>query len=139
MKKLVTSLPFYQVLALLIVLGLGFLTSNATVSCKPVANPPVLVEAGVGIVDNTCTLLEGFTQNQTVITICAYVEEVATIATFIVNFLRHGATQAADAGTCTPLPGTGVCATKSELGQAIQLIVQKRKVRLMLDAGVLPQ
>lgn len=106
---------------------------DVVVDCKPVSNPAPLVEAGEGIVDNTCTLLTGLTQNQTVISICATVEEVATIAAYVGSFLRHG--DFVDAGACTPLAHTGVCATRSELGQAIQLVTAKRRARYLIDAS----
>ena len=104
------------------------------VACKTAESPiPVITDAGTAIVDNSCTLLEGITQNQTIISVCATIEEIATIASYVANFLHKGAT--ADAGTCTSLGKTGVCATKAEIGQGIQLILEKRRIKLLLDAG----
>ena len=109
------------------------------VACKPSSGPVdaadsgPLIEAGVAVVDSGCALLEGITQNQTVISICATVEEIASMVGFIAQFLRHGS--ATDAGACTMLPGTTFCATKSEMGAAIQFVLQKRAARFALDGG----
>jgi hypothetical protein len=109
-------------------------------SPKPVATPndadataPNYVEAGTQIANGVCTLLEGVTQNQTVITICATVEEVAAVVAFISTFLRHG--EAVDAGVCTVLPASNLCATKQEIGQGITLLVNKRQLQLLRDSG----
>lgn len=97
------------------------------------APTPGEVEAGAAGAQGLCTLLEGVTQNQTVISICATVEEIALIAAFVATLVRHG--ELADAGACTPLPGTIVCATKAELGQAIPLVLAKRRALFVSDAG----
>lgn len=51
MKRIVLSLPFFQFLTLLVVLGLGFLTSN--VSCSP-QQAKTITTIGEGV----CQLLE---------------------------------------------------------------------------------
>ena len=94
---------------------------------------PDYVEAGVQVATGACTFLQGITQNQTVISICATIEEVAQIATFIGSFLRHG--EIVDAGSCTVLPNSRVCATPAELGKAISFVVTKRQSLFMLDGG----
>ncbi len=92
-----------------------------------------LVEGGIAVLNGTCTLLEGVTDNQTLISICASAEEVAGIVQFISGLLRHGET--ADAGPCTIIPGSTLCATKSELGRAITFTVQKRRAVFFKDAS----
>ena len=109
-------------------------------SPKPVTTPndadataPNYVEAGTQVASGVCTLLEGVTQNQTVISICATVEEVAAVVAYISTFLRHG--EAIDAGTCTVLSGSKLCATKQEVGQGISLLIVERQMQLMRDSG----
>jgi len=98
--------------------------------CKP-SEAPGLLEAGAPPVGAICTWLEGLTSNQTVISICADAEEVLQIATQIAPLLSPQA----DGGTCTPLPGTTVCATREQLGPAIQQVLRRRQARLIIDAG----
>lgn len=93
--------------------------------CKHPAVPSgATLEAGVVGVDGICTLLEGITENQTVISICATVEEVAWIvATF--------------APLLDPTKDAGPIATHTpqEMGKIIQATVVHRRARLLLDAG----
>lgn len=98
--------------------------------CKP-SEAPGLLEAGAPPVGAICTWLEGLTSNKTVIAICADAEEVLQIATQIAPLLSPQT----DAGACTPLPGTSVCATREQLGPAIQRVLYRRQARLLLDAG----
>jgi len=100
-------------------------------ACKN-ANAPVaqVEEAGTAIVKDECQLMTGITQNQTILTVCATAEEVLYIATLVSGFLRHG--QSVDAGTCTPLKGTAVCATPEELGKALVSVIQKRSDALSI-------
>jgi hypothetical protein len=103
------------------------------VCAKPPVEPPITyVEAGAPVVKDLCTLLEGWTENQTVISICATVEEVLTIASTLVPPLSA---EAADAGVCTPLPGTTACAMKRQIGRGIQMVLLQRRARLLRDAG----
>lgn len=111
----------------------------AALACKPPSGPIVdadsgsLVEAGVGTVNDICSLIEGITQSGAVYSICATVEEIANIVAFILT-LRSG-----DAGVpsaaCLNLPGTTFCATSAERAQGILFTVRARQVRATLDAG----
>lgn len=98
-------------------------------------NPGIVnaIDAGTEIANGACTFLEGITQNQTVISICASVEEVAALVGFVSSFLRHG--QLVDAGACTAVPNTNLCATRAEIGQGISFLVAKRQAMFMLDGG----
>jgi len=102
---------------------------GCTPSQVPDAGP--IVEAGAGVANGVCSILEGVTDNQTVISVCATVEEVATIAAWILTFVRADTT---DAGACTSLT-TNVCATRAEIGRGIQLVLAKRRAILFVDAG----
>ena len=95
--------------------------------------PTIDAEAGVAAIDNTCSFLEGLTDNGTVISICATVEEIASIAALVVPFLAV----APDAGprVCTVLPGRTECATKQEIGKGITQVLSKRRARLLIDSG----
>jgi len=101
-------------------------------SCRPAAPPTTYVEAGTAVATDLCTLLEGWTENQTVISICATIEEVLLIASTLVPLLPA---EAADAGVCTLLPETTACATKKQIGRGIQIVLLKRRARLLLDAS----
>lgn len=131
--------------ALLLVLALGW----AVHGCSRAPNAPQggdadaaqaptvvqVVEAGTTAADGVCTFLEGVTNSGIVRTICATVDEVAQIASFVLTLrTTTDAGVRADAA-CTPLPTTGayVCATKEELANAIQFIAQVRAQRVTRD------
>jgi len=112
--------------------GIVFAFVVTVEACRPtsaidggVAEVPV--EAAVEVVDGTCTLLEGLTKNQTVLTICATVEELATVAAFVASFLRPASVVEAEPSACTVVANT--CATRAELGPAIELILRKRDAK----------
>lgn len=116
----------------LIVALIGIELAAACAPAMPSESPTTIIEAGGAVANDACRFLEGVTQNQTLISICASVEEIALIATAIAPFLKTD-----DAGPCTTLPGTNVCATKALLGQGIQIVLANRARRLVLEAGSL--
>jgi hypothetical protein len=109
------------------------LSGGSLLTCKPGTTPTTIVEAGVQpVVTEACTWLEGVTDNTTVLSICATAEEVLLIVGILTPLLaKEGAPDAA----CTILPNTKICATKKQLGPAILQIVERRRARLLLDAG----
>ncbi len=120
-------------LGLAAILSLSALILVTDCACTKPAEPPITyVEAGTPVAKNVCSLLEGWTENQTIISICADVEEVLLIASTLIPLLSA---EAADAGVCTMLPGTTACATKRQIGRGIQIVLLKRRARLLLDAG----
>lgn len=136
-------IPRLPMLTLTLLVAAGGLGSTCRSPGGADAGPPPpstaeLVEAGITVVNSTCALLEGVTQSLTVVSICATLEEVATIATFVSQFLKRELPYADAAPLpCTPLPGTEVCATREELGRGIVFVLAKRRARfLMPDAGV---
>lgn len=93
----------------------------------PAVPSPATLEAGANGVEGICTLLEGVTENQTVISVCATVEEIAwMVATFMPFFASS-----ADGGTCMALE----CASPAQKGTMIQGLLGHRRARLFLDAG----
>jgi hypothetical protein len=110
-------------------------------ACTPSGNPDVgkIVEAGVPAISGVCTLLEGITDNQTVITICADAQELFTIGGIISSLLPK--TEQVEAGIVVPCTmliinsGVSICATKQQLGQAIPVVLAKRRAKFLLDGG----
>ncbi len=124
----------------------GLITAVITLyclpSCKPSPSSPIVeVEAGPPIAPlGPCSLLQGVTQNQTVIAVCVTVEEVANLVSTITRL------RAADGGhpalsdvalTCFPLAGQPklFCATPLEIGTGLQEVVKVRGARLMREGG----
>jgi hypothetical protein len=113
--------------------GVVLLVVAGVLGCsQPAAPIGVYVEAGTTAVNDACDLIEGVTQNQTVISACATAEEIAFIATTVGQFLRKGSES--DAG-CTVLPKSAFCATRAEIGRGIELVLERRRARLTLDAA----
>lgn len=142
-KPPIPRLPLLTLMLAFAVGGLGSTCRGASGTDAGAPAPPStaeLIEAGIAVVNSTCTLLEGVTQNLTVVSICATLEEVATIATFVSQFLKRELPYTGAAPLpCTPIPGTEVCATREELGRGIVFVLAKRRARLMMpDAGVRP-
>ncbi len=107
------------------------------VSCGHGSTPNEKQDSGAPppTADPICQLLEGLTENRTVINVCATVEEVADIANTIIRLFPSRKLGASPDGgaACTPLPKTSVCATREELGPAIQALVAKRRAALLRD------
>ncbi len=95
--------------------------------CRPTLSPND-VEAGIISVTAGCQFLTGLTQNQTVISICATVEEIAYIVSLFTPFF-DGHPDAA----CVYLPGDVNCLSYEQVGTGIQAVVERRKERLLLD------
>lgn len=91
------------------------------------------VEAGITVANDTCKFLEGVTDNQTLINVCATVEEIAWMVGIFAPLLKPA--EQADASTCKPVPSTKFCATPRDTGRMIQGLVSLRHARLMLDAS----
>jgi len=101
--------------------------------CRPglPAEPGIVTfpaDAAVQTVDGVCTLLEGITQDRTVLDVCATVEEIATIAAFIALHVRRDLGAPDAAAPCTVV--ANMCATSEELGPALQFILAKRVAKI---------
>lgn len=114
-------------------------TPNAPQGGDADASQPTVVqvvEAGTGVADGVCSLLEGVDDSGVLRTICATVEEVGQVIAFILTLRTStdaGAPRA-DA-TCTPVT-TGssyVCATSAELAKGILWLSQQRAARFTRD------
>ncbi len=110
-------------------------------SCKPAGGPVTdadsgpVIEAGVKIANDVCSLIEGVDTSGVVRTICATVEEVASIVAFILT-LRTATDAGARASlVCQTLPGSTLCATSDERAKAVLFVVHARERRLQLDGG----
>ena len=103
--------------------------------CSPRTSVPQTLDAATVAVGSTCSWLEGITPGGTIVTICAVADELLQIATFVISLLPQ---HAADAGPCTAIPTTDVCASKDELGKAILEIIARRRARLARDGGEIP-
>jgi hypothetical protein len=107
------------------------------VACKPASGPIVdaesgVVDAAVSTVNDVCSLLEVVDSSGVLRTICATVEEIASIIAFILTL------RSADAGAAqctTTLPGTSFCATKDEVAKGIAYVLRLRQARLLVDGG----
>ena len=121
----------------------GALSLSLHAQCKPASGPAgdaeagALVEAGAAVISGVCSLIEGIDDNGTARNICATLEEVASIAQFILT-LRA----APDAGPlvlpatkCAVLPGSTLCATSAERAKAVLFVAKAREKRLLLDGG----
>lgn len=103
-------------------------------SCMKQGAPTApVIEAGTAVANDVCSLIEGIDDDSAVRSICATVDEVAQIISFV-TMLRG-----ADAGArereiaeCTPLPGTAFCATSRERAKAILFVVRTRMARFTL-------
>ncbi len=108
-------------------------------ACQPANGPAsdagVWVEAAVGIADGACTVIEGVTNDGTVRTVCATVEEVGAIANFINKLRESDAGTKAYRGQACVQVGT-VCATSYERAQGVLEVSRLRTRRLLLDGGV---
>lgn len=93
-----------------------------------------VLEAGAPVVTDVCTLLEGIDDSGVLRTICATVEEVAQVVSFILTLRSADAGPPADAA-CTPItaPGAYVCATKAEIAKGVLWLTQQRAARLTRD------
>jgi len=99
--------------------------------CKsPLA--PNDIEAGIISVTAGCQFLTGLTENQTVISICATIEEIAFIASLFTPLLQQDGPPDAD---CTYLPQQTVCLTQRQIGDGIDKVVSRRMERLLRDAS----
>lgn len=91
--------------------------------------PPISnVEAGVAVADDACTLLTGVDDDGTLRTVCATIEEIGQIVSFILT-LRP--IDAGGVASCAPLPGSKVCATQPEIAKAILYLARRRQVRFI--------
>ena len=104
------------------------LSTLVDLGCGPARTPTGGADAGSG--SGLCTRLEGVTDNQTVIAICATVEEIAYVVSILGPILGKEA-----GGACTPIPTTNVCATPLQMGRGIRALLEKRRGLLLLDAG----
>ncbi len=119
----------------IIVLGIVFAATEHCSPRKPAPSPEAALDAGSRVVGTLCQFLEGITENDTLVTVCATAEEVLLIAQILAPLLASSS----DAGSnerCTRLPETEVCATKHQLGKAIPIVLEKRRAFFMLDASV---
>jgi hypothetical protein len=121
MKILSTIVASAAILLLSTIVDLG---------CGPPRSPAGGADAGSSG-PGLCTRLEGVTDNQTIIAICATVEEIA----YVVSVLGPILGRETDAGACTQIPSTKVCATPLQMGRGIQAVLEKRRGLLLLDAG----
>lgn len=92
-----------------------------------------VLEAGAPVVNDVCSLLEGVDDSGVVRTICATVEEIGQVVSFILT-LRTASDAGPPAETaCTVLPGTKLCATKQEIAKGVLWLSQQRAARLTRD------
>jgi hypothetical protein len=110
------------------------------VNCRPASTSSNQVEAGATDTpafppQAVCANLIGVDSTGTLTAICATVEEIAIIATFIAD-LRARVGDAGAPRVCTPLPGTRLCATDPELSAGIGLVLNRRKSVVTRDGGI---
>lgn len=115
---------------ILAALSLLILSTLVDIGCGPARSPSGGSDAGTNG-GGLCTRLEGVTDNQTIISICATIEEIA----YVVSILGPILSRDADGGACTPIPTTTVCATPIQMGRAIRALLEKRRGLFLLDAG----
>lgn len=125
-------MKFRYLLSLFSILAFAVIVAGGAACIRPTVPSPATVEAGVDGVNGVCTFLEGVTENQTVISICATVEEIAFIASILAPFLVRNL----DGGTCKVVQGTSLCVTPLDLGRAIQTVLARRRALLLLEGGV---
>jgi len=122
----------------IIILSLLVATLSLALQCGPKAPPPpppaVALDAGSRVVGTLCHFLEGITENDTVITICATAEELLTIAGIVAPLLADQ-NDGGLATRCIVIPETDVCATKRQIGKGIAVVLEQRRSRLRLDDG----
>lgn len=96
-----------------------------------------IIDAGATIAKDVCSLIDGIDDGGIQRSICASVDEIATVASFILTLRQSdrdaGATRSRE--ECSNLPGSQFCATSREKAKAILFLVQARSARLVLDGG----
>ena len=111
------------------------LASDGVAGCKGPVTPGGVEDAAAGLApigDALCKWIEGLTDVGAIVTICAVAEELGLIASVVAPLLGS---ESPDAGPCMTIPTTTVCATKSEIGKGIEVVLDRRRARLLLDAG----
>lgn len=126
-----------------LILAFDLVLTIIGVGCSKPSTPADHVDAGIAAVEATCSFLEGFTENKTVISVCATLEEIGFIADTILSLFpasrERKSSAAPDGGaTCALLSGTTVCATRAEVGAGIKALVQKRRALLLERDGGSP-
>lgn len=126
------ALAEVAVVAVAFVLGIACVEYCA--GCKPPSGPIVdadaaVVEAGVATVTDVCSLIEGVDDNGAVRTICATVEEVLQVVSFILTLRDARDAGGTPATVCSYLPGTTFCATSAERAKGILFLVRSRQAR----------
>lgn len=130
------SIPPAPLAALMVCMVLGI--GGGCRDGQPITQPQV--EAGTAVAGGICSLVEGVDDSGVVRSVCATVEEIGQIISFILT-LR----QTTDAGPpaasapCTPLPQSTFCATKAETAKGVLFVTQVRSRRLMRDGGAVVQ
>lgn len=116
-------------LGMLIVSCIPIAVVPGSSSCKD-PNAPINLEAGAPLVNDICSLITGINRN-----VCATVEEIAQVISFIVMLRSTSDAGALAKETCSNLPKSTFCSTMTENDQAILFLIRARSARLMLDAG----
>ncbi len=141
---------FFALFALVLAVCLTF------VDCKPATGPTAdaeagavgltngvdgKIEAGVQIANGVCSLLEGVDDSGVVRTVCATVDEVASVVAFILTL------RTADAGVLVCSGGVdgglkgnvkigAICSSSTERAKAVQFLAKVRASRFVLDGGL---
>lgn len=99
---------------------------------KPKTPADDSAEAGAPLSGGSrCENLQGATDSGAVLIVCLTVEEIAYVVSLLVPMLGLSA----DAGACTIVPTTTVCAPPLAIGRALSKVLDQRRGRLMRDAG----
>ena len=102
--------------------------------CPPASSPDAgTLEAGVVVVDATCKFIEAVTNDGTVKSVCATIEEITQIAKTIFGARGDAGVRGA-VGPCKQIT-SDLCATPEELSRGIDEILVTRRARFLRDGG----
>jgi hypothetical protein len=109
---------------------LGFVALGRPTACKTPPTPTV--QDATTVANDACTLIEATTDDGTVRTICATIEEIGVIANIVETLRADGGPPK---GVCTVLPTTKTCATAAELARGIDAVNARRAASLRREGG----
>jgi hypothetical protein len=91
-----------------------------------------VTESGV----SRCYDLQGATDSAVVLVVCLTVEEIAYVVSLLVPALGASVDGGSkDAGACTTVPTTSVCASPRAIGGALTKVLERRRAQLYRDAS----
>lgn len=99
--------------------------------CCARTTPPTTQDVTVAV-NSTCRFIEATTDDGTVKTVCATIEEIGAIVSL---FVARRGDAGSPVGRCSVLPTTSFCATPAEVSEGID-VINARRAATLRDGGV---